>query len=222
MTRIIIIFSLVFSTHLFSQNHSEKSDEMIDEMCTDFKSTEELNDSLRIERLNEKFIFPYLKQFSDSERENKIDYLHFRFQKRCEEFRKYLQKVDPPKGENWMSLNEKPKIEISDKEIKNFKSINNFYYHEYAGEKTNVKTNKEYWIETFSDGTTSKLFYKWIEKNKFELEFIESTNHTRKNFSKKGDKYIYQIISKENNYYWVLCQIPGQPEIMKFKLFIQN
>lgn len=222
MSRIIVIFLLIFSTNFLAQDHRDNSDRMIDEMCKDFKSTEKMNDSLRIESLNEKFVFPYLQQFSDSERDKKVDYLYLRFQKRCEDFREYLQKVDPPKGENWVRLNEKPNIIISDKEIKNFKSINDFYYFEYAGEKTLVKTNKMHWIETFSDGTNSKLFYKWIEKNKFELEFIDSTNRTRKNFSKKGDKYIYQIISKQDNYYWILCEIPGQSEILKFKLFIQN
>ena len=222
MSRIIVIFLLIFSTNLFAQDHSDNSDQMIDEMCKHFKSTENLNDSLRIQRLNEKFVFPYLNQFSDSERDKKVDYLYLRFQKRCENFRGYLQKVDPPKGENWVRLNEKPEIEISDNEIKNFKSNNNFYYFEYAGEKTLVKTNKMHWIETFSDGTNSKLFYKWIEKNKFELEFIESNNLNRRNFSRKGDQYIYQIIRKENNFYWILCEIPGQSEILKFKLFIQN
>lgn len=93
---------------------------------------------------------------------------------------------------------------------------------EYTGEKTEVRTDHKYWTENFSDGSYSKLFYHWIDKTKFELEFIESNNHARKNFSKKGDKYIYEIINKEGDFYWILCEIPGQSEILKFKLFIDQ
>lgn len=191
-------------------------------MCADFRSTENLSDTLRIEILNKKFVFPYLKQFSDLGQEEQVQYIYFRFQKRCESFREYLQKVDPPVNDNWVRLNERPKITVSEKELNDFKGATNFHYFEYAGEKTRVKTDKKYWIEIFSDGTTSKLFYKWIDHTKFELEFIESTNYTRKNFSKKGDKYNYQIINKEDHYFWILCEIPGQSEILKFKAFINK
>ena len=222
MNKLFPTISIFFATFLIAQNLSDKSDEMIDKMCSDFKSTENLNDSLRIGSLNEKFIFPYLNQFPESERESKIDFIYFRFQKRCEYFRDYLQKVDPPKDDNWVRLTEKPKITVSENEIKEFKAHKDFYYFEYAGEKTLVKTDKKYWTETFSDNTNSKLFFKWVDKNEFELEFIESTNNTRKNFSKKGDKYVYKIINKENGYYWILCEIPGQSEILKFKLFVDK
>ena len=219
MKRILSIILVIPSMFLFGQIETDDSDKMIDEMCLDFKSTENLNDSLRVVSLNEKFIFPFLKKFPNSEREDKIDFIYFRFQKRCEYFRAYLQEVDPPKDNNWVKLNEKPKISISEKEIKEFKANKNFYYFEYAGEKTFVKTDKKYWTETFADKTNSKLIYKWIDKNRFELEFVESTNNTRKNFSIKGDKFLYQIVNKEKGYYWILCEIPGQSEILKFKLF---
>ncbi len=222
MRNIILIIFLVFSTFLIAQNKTDKTDKIIDEMCANFKITENFNDSIRIDVLNEKFVFPYLRQFPDSERESKIDNLYFRFQKRCEYFRDYLRKTDPPKDDNWIKLNMEPEITVSEKEVSQFKSNTNFYYFEYAGEKTTVKTDEKYWIETFADGTNSKLFYKWIGKNKFELEFIESNNNGRKNFSKKGDKYIYEIINKESVYYWILAKIPEQSEILKFKLFIEK
>ncbi|WP_304344780.1 hypothetical protein [Chryseobacterium koreense] len=221
-TRIALIISLLFSNIMFAQINDDHSDEIIDKMCSDFKSTENLRDSLRIESLNQKFIFPYLSQFPEAERENQVDYLYFRFQKRCEFFRAYLQKVDPPKNENWIRLNQKPKIMVSEKEINYLKASENFHYFEYTGEKTEVRTDHKYWTETFSDGSYSKLFYHWIDKTKFELEFIESNNHTRKNFSNKGDKYIYEIINKEGDFYWILCEIPGQSEILKFKLFVDQ
>lgn len=222
MKNSILIIILLFSSFLNAQNGTDETDKMIDEMCLSFKSNENLKDSLKIRILNEKFIIPYLKKFSDAERKSKGDYLNFRFQKQCEYFRGYLQKIDPPKNDNWVTLNERPNITISENEINEFKENTNFHYFEYKGDKTKLKTENNFWIETFSDGTHSKLSYKWIDKNKFELEFIKSNNKGRKNFSKKGDKYIYELINKENNFYWVLVYIPNQSELLKFKLFLGN
>lgn len=222
MKHILFLFVLFFSSHLLAQNESDKTDKMIDEMCIDFKNSEKLSDSLRVKSLNEKFIFNYLDQFQNSERNDKIENLYFRFQKRCQYFREYLQRVDPITGGNWVRLNKKPDILISNKELEQFKKYSNFYYFEYGGDKTLVHVSKKYWIETFSDGTNSKLFFKWIDKSRFEIEFIESNNNTRKNFSNKGDKYNYQIMSKENNFFWVIVETLGQDDIYKFKLFPEN
>ncbi|UKB83360.1 hypothetical protein LF887_20465 [Chryseobacterium sp. MEBOG06] len=219
MRNSILIIALLLSTFLYPQNHSDTADQMIDKMCSDLKQTEDLSDSLRIESINNKFILPYLTQFSDSERQDKIDHLYFRFQKRCQYFRDYLQKTDPVKSDNWVRLNVRPNITISESEINKFKNNSEFYYLEYDGDKkTIVKTDNTFWIETFPNGTNSKLYYKWIGKNKFELEFIESNNNIKKNFSKKEDRYIYEIINKENNFYWILLEAPN--EIVKFKLFV--
>ena len=81
-------------------------------------------------------------------------------------------------------------------------------------EKTLVKTDSNYWLETFSDRTYSKLNYQWIGKNKFDLIVIESTNNSRKNFSKKGDRYHYEMINKTGNFYKVVVGISGQEELM--------
>jgi len=221
MKNLTFIITILLSTILTAQNQSDNTDKMIDGMCLDFKQNENLNDSLKFESLNKKFILSYLAQFPDSERENKIDYLYFQFQKRCAHFRDYLQRTDPPKNDNWVRMNVRPTITVSENEMNQFKKNTDFYYFEYdGGEKTIVKTDKSFWKETFADRTSSKLYYKWISKNKFELEFIESNNNSRKNFSKKGDQYIYEIISKENNFYWVFVEVPDQSEMVKFKLFV--
>ena len=218
----ILIITLLLSTLLYAQKQSDQTDKMIDDMCSDFKQNENMSDSLRFESLNTKFIHSYLAQFSDSDRQDKIDHLYFRFQNRCQSFRDYLQKADPPKTDDWVRLNERPAITISENEINLFKKSTSFHYLEYGGEKTTVQTDKRFWKETFADKTYSQLYYKWIGKNKFELEFIESNNKGRKNFSKKGDTYVYELISKEKNFYWVLVEAPTQSEIVKFKLFPGN
>lgn len=221
MKHFISVIALLFSTFLYTQNLSDTTDQMIDKMCLDLKHNESLNDSLKIKSINQKFIIPYLAQFSDSERQDKFDHIYFRLQKKCQDFKDYLQRTDPIKSDNWVILNSRPSITVSKSEINNFRNNRQFYYSEYDGnEKIIVKTDKNFWIETFVDGTHSKLHYKWIGKNKFELEFIESNNTIRKNFSKKGDRYMYQVINKENNFYWILVESPT--EIVKFKLFIEN
>ncbi len=75
------------------------------------------------------------------------------------------------------------------------------------------------WTDFFSDKTFSKLTYDWISETEFELVFIESNNETRSNFSVKGDKYIYQVLTKENNFYLMTVNIPGQDTFEKFKLY---
>ena len=101
-------------------------------------------------------------------------------------FRNYLLKADPPKTDRWQRLETKPEATIINEELSQFKKQMNFYYFEYGGEKTLVKTDSNYWLETFSDRTYSKLNYQWIGKNKFDLIVIESSNNSRKNFSKKA------------------------------------
>ncbi|MDP9957979.1 hypothetical protein J2X97_003653 [Epilithonimonas hungarica] len=219
MKKINLIFFLFISVFALAQN--ENIDSLTIKMCSNFKQTIHLNDSVRIKILNEEFIIPYLDKFSEKDREKNIDNLYFRFQKNCQNFREYLYRVDPPKSDNWLSLEKRPQVKVTDKEISQLKKLENLYYFEYAGEKTIVKTNSKYWIETFADGTNSKLYFNWISHNKFELEFIESNNVGRKNFSKKGDKYIYEVVSKEKDYFWILVTIPGQAEILIFKLFFK-
>jgi hypothetical protein len=217
MKKINIIFFLFISVFILAQN--ENIDSLTNKMCSNFKQTIHLSDSARIKILNDEFIIPYLDKFSEKDREKTIDNLYFRFQKNCQNFREYLYRVDPPQKDDWIKLDSRPEIKITDSEIALLKKIKNLYYYEYEGEKTTVNTSNKYWIETFADGTNSKLYFNWLSRNKFELEFIESNNLGRKNFSKKGDKYIYEVVSKEKDYFWILVTIPGQAEILMFKLF---
>ena len=218
----IFLLAFLISSMSTAQNRDHSIDVLVNEMCTNFKENKNLTDSTRIKILNEKFIWPTLKNQSENNASEIGNQIYFRLQKNCQEFREYLYRVDPPKDDNWMRLDAKPSIEITDKQIETFEKTSKFYYYEYAGEITKVQTDNKYWTETFLDGTFSKLKYNWITTNSFELIFVESNNKTRKNFSKKGDRYNYQVISKEDNYYWVLVEIPNQSELLKFKLFTED
>ena len=62
------------------------------------------------------------------------------------------------------------------------------------------------WKETFEDGTISLLSFHKTSNCEFELEFIESNNELRKNFSVTGDKYQYGLSSGKDGIYnfWVI------------------
>lgn len=74
-------------------------------------------------------------------------------------------------------------------------------YPDFNGDTVNLIIDKGLWTDNFKDGTYSKLRFKWINDCEFEIEFIESNNPVQSQFSKKGDKYLYQIIEKKDNYY---------------------
>ncbi len=222
MKNLLFTLLIMSSTVLFSQNENDTLDNMIDDMCADFKLNENLKDDIRFEILNQKFIYEYLSRFPEAEQEEKINELFYRFQRRCEHYRAYLMDGLPVENENWERLYERPEVTITDEEIDFFKEHTSFYYLEYSGERTEVETNKKYWIDTYADGTYSKSHYSWIDKTRFELKFIESNNAGRQNYNREGDRYSYQVIAKEADFYWLLVEIPGQSEILKFKLFVKK
>ncbi len=184
------------------------------EMCGYLKNLEIKNDTLKINTLYEKQLYPYLAKFEQSQAEKIGKQVYYRLQRNCVEFRNLLERLEPPK-EAVTRITEKPKPEISKKQLKEF------YYFENAGDTTRVKMEKGKWTDSFSDNTTSNLTYNWINETEFELVFMESNNETRSNSSVKGDKYIYQILSKEDGYYQMTLNIPGQETFEKFKMYYE-
>lgn len=222
MKNIVFLIFLIFSALFFAQSKSDdKMDKIVDEMCSNLKQSENLSDAVRIKTLQDQYIVPYLSEFPDTKRKGIAENLIIRFQKRCEYFREYLSKVNRKQNDHWIKLDKRPDITVTDEEISQLKNTKSLYYFESSGKKTLVKTDSKFWIETFTDKTNSKLFYNWTGKNKFELEFIKSSNNARKNFSRKGDKYINEVISKENDFYWILATIPRQSALVKFRLFTE-
>ena len=223
MKKALYIMFVTFSVTISAQtNKMDDADKLAERMCLELKNSENQNDTIKTAILKEKYFTPYLMQFSASERKSKYDHLFVRFQKLCEEFRALLSKANTQKNnENWVTVEKKPAININEKDLQLLKKSTDLYYFEASGKKTFVKTDNKYWTETFDDKTNSILYYKWLSANRFELEFIESNNVNRKSFSKKGEKYLYEVLSKENNYYWIMFEIPGQNRLVKFKLFAE-
>ncbi|WP_417888047.1 hypothetical protein [Zunongwangia sp.] len=213
MKKILIILLIGISNITFSQTMTE-IDSVSYEMCGYLKNLEIKNDTLKINTLYEKQLYPYLAKFEQSQAEKIGKQVYYRLQRNCVEFRNLLERLEPPK-EAVTRITEKPKPEISKKQLKEF------YYFENAGDTTRVKMEKGKWTDSFSDNTTSNLTYNWINETEFELVFMESNNETRSNSSVKGDKYIYQILSKEDGYYQMTLNIPGQETFEKFKMYYE-
>jgi len=219
MRNIFIIVLLGFSNIAFSQTIA-KIDSVSYLMCDYLKQLDIKDDTLKINILLEKMLFPYLEKVEESKAQKVGQQVYYRLQRNCVDFRELLDRLEPPR-EATVRVTEKPKPEITKKQLKEFKKQKEFYYFEVAGDATRVIMENGFWAETFTDKTFSNLNYNWVSKTEFELVFIESNNETRENFSVKGDKYIYQILSRKEDFYLMSVNIPGQITFEKFKLYFK-
>ena len=92
-------------------------------------------------------------------------------------------------------------------------------YVDAMGDTVRLELGNGYWIDRFSDGTYSRLAFRWIDDCSFEIEFIESDNHTRQSFSKPGDVYVYQVNEKHPGYYDVSVEIKGTGRYAAFRIY---
>jgi len=217
MKKSLIILLIGISNLSFSQSVKE-IDSVSYVMCDYLKNLEIKNDTLKINTLYENQLYPYLGKFEQSQSQKIGQQVYYRLQRNCVDFQNLLDRLDPPK-EAVTRMTEKPKSEISVKQLNEFKNKNEFYYYEVTGDTTKVEMENGEWIDSFSDNTYSNLKYNWINDTEFELIFIESNNESRSNISVKGDKYIYQVLAKEDGFYLMTLNIPGQNNFERFKLY---
>ncbi len=157
-----------------------------------------------------------LVEFSD----DLMNKIFLRLQRNCDEYQKIDKRLHPldPRSD-WQIFDTKPVSKISATECaKFFKKYKEFYYFEANGNQTKVSINDGFWIETFENGTTSKLYFKKNDCN-FELTFIESNNELRKNFSVTGDSYFYELISIKNEVMTVIVKGTDGKSFYEFKLY---
>jgi hypothetical protein len=120
---------------------------------------------------------------------------------------------------HWELLDEKPVSKLDKASCNEFNTRTKYYYREPNGDTVKVVVDKGLWQEEFIDGTYSKLKFRWIGDCQFELEFISSNHHLRKNLSKKGETYRYTLLEKINNYYSTLAEPVGSEKASKFKIY---
>ena len=212
-----ILLWMVCSHTVFSQTITQ-IDSVSHSMCTYLNQMEIKNDTLALNTLYNKKVIPYLSNFEMSKVEKIGQQIYYRLQRNCVEFRELLDRIEPPK-EAVSRLTYKPKTEVLDSNLQQFKNTKELYYFEASGDTTQVLIKNGKWLETFADGTYSNLDMNWITNTKFELVFNKSNNETRSNLSVQGDKYVYEILKKEDDYYVVSVNIPGQTIYEKLKIY---
>ncbi|MFK7747716.1 MAG: hypothetical protein AB8B65_04960 [Kordia sp.] len=218
MKKIYLLLFVLGTTQLSFSQTIQQVDSISNVFCEYLKTINIKNDTLKLNTLYEQKFYPYLRSIAKEEVEKVGNKLYYRLQRNCVEFRKLLDRLEPPK-DGLTRITEKPVSEITKKQLNAFKKQKEFYYYEASGEKTIVIMKDGFWTDYFSDDTASKLTTKWIGNTEFELTFIESDNETRANFSVKGDKYVYQVLAKKDNYYEMSVNIPGQIVFEKFKIY---
>ncbi len=187
-------------------------------MCTYLETLHIKNDTLKITRLYEEQLYPYLDMVT-AENINRVgQQVYYRLQRNCVSFRDLLDRLEPPK-EASVRMGNKPTSIITNKQLKEFKKKSKFYYFEVSGDTTNVLMSNGKWTDTFTNNTYSKLTYTWRNKTEFELVFVESNNHTRSFLSVAGDSYWYQVLAKEDGYYLLSLTIPEQDMYETFKFY---
>ncbi len=217
MKKTLLILILGISNIGFTQTMME-IDSVANVMCDYLNKSKIKNDTLKINSLFDTQLYPYLGTIEQSNVQIVGQQVYYRLQRNCIEFRDLLDRLEPPK-EAVTRVTKKPKPEISKDQLTEFKNQKEFYYLEVAGDTTKVLMENGKWTDSFSNNTVSKLTYNWINDTEFELVFIESDNEGRANFSVPGDKYVYQVLSKENNYYLMSVNIPGQKTFEQFKMY---
>lgn len=200
---ILLVFSLLTPT-LYSQTDDDV-DILTHEICRTMNGLQG-GDTIRVRMAYERHVPTFLEKHKpkESQLEELWHKIFIRLQKNCNEFQKILLRSESEKSD-WEILNQKPVRTISDDVCRNFINHKNLSYREGSGSKTVVRCEDGYWIETFPDGTYSKLHFRWLNDCEFELEFIESNNYLRKDLSRAGDRYRYGIFEKSSKglHIWV-------------------
>lgn len=201
-----ILFVFLFPFSVFSQN-IKQIDSVTIAMCESLEKSKIVDDTLNVKAMFFQHLPGVYEKFnvsSQNEADSLNDKIYYRLQRNCNLFREILRRLEPNKSD-WKILNEKPLSKISENDFKKFIKHGKFTYKEYNGSIVSVTIEKNVWLEIFEDGTYSKLKFISKKDGEFDLEFIESNNEIRKNFSIKGDIYNYGLFLKDENCYhtWV-------------------
>jgi hypothetical protein len=207
-------FSFVVS---FSQTQ-EKKDSIVNLICDSISKIKNEPDSQRFLKPFFYYFNSFAKEFPQTQKEKLFESIYFRLQRNCIEAKVLLAKVQPPKGD-WKSVSEKPKIKLEKMACDKFLKHVQYFYLESNGDTVHLQIKNGYWIDSFEDGTYSKLKFTWLKNCEFELSFIKSNNRIRRNFSKHGDLYKYQVLNKNDNYYDMSVEIAGSNKFTTFKIY---
>ena len=194
------------------------TDSLINKMCETLKANNTLSDSQRVVETFKKHLFPYLLSLEKSEQNNVAFNIDMRFQRLCKEYGELITR-NTPQEDGWKRVDGKPTVILRKSLCTAFLDRKKYYYFTTLDDTVRVTIENGLWTENFKDGSYSNLKFKWINSCEFQIEFIQSNNSVRKEFSRVGDKYNYQILNKADSYYDMSVEIVGTKQYMTFKLY---
>ena len=220
----IFCISIFLFFWLHSDSQTKKiADSTLEEMCKTLQTNPNntLSDTDRIKDVFQKHITPLVSDLNETEQTDALQFVYFRLQRVCKEFKSILDRIDTNKGD-WVSVDQKPVSHLHKDEYIEMLKIGKFYYKEFSGDTVQLTLGNNIWEDHFKDGTYSRLKLRWLKDAEFQIEFIESNNLIRKNYSKPGDKYNYQLLEKKDNKYKLSAEVVGTGRFVTFYLYFEH
>lgn len=213
------ILLFLSSAFFISNGQTEfQKDSLINEICKTINATPQLSDSIRVQHAFQTHLFPYANRLNERDGEEFRLSIFYRLHRSCTEFYRIQYRLKKPNSDI-TAVETIPKTKLNKKDCGQFLKHKQFFSIESLGDTSKSVIRSGIWIQTFKDNTNSRLKFKWLSDCEFELEFIEATNASRAKISKPGDKYIYKILEKEDAFYLMSVEIPGNDARMTFKLY---
>lgn len=220
MKKISLLFLLSIIVFVAQAQTESSKDSLMTEMCKAIDFYKGLDDTLLIGHIVDEHLNPFLENLPEKKRQSVGQEIYFRLQKKCDAFAKILERLVPQKGD-WERVSAQPAMVISTDSCKKFLSHKNYYYLESTGDTVRLSLANGFWTERFIDKTYSKLSFKWTGDCSFEISFISSSNLIRKNYSKPGDIYKYQIIEQTGKYFFMSTNVEASTDFMTFKIYYE-
>ena len=218
MKTTVIIILLISPFNLLGQSQ-DLVDSISSAICKSIMSSKEEKDTIKVfHAFKEQANTTLLSNFTTTERDSIGQNIYFRLQRNCKIFKEILIR-NSSENKYWKVIYEKPQSKADAKICADFFKHTKFTYFETNGDTVHLKIENNFWIDNFIDGTYSKLKITKGRYCEFDIEFIESNNNSRKNFSKSGDKYKYTIIDKSEDFYLMSVEIIGLGSYSIFKLY---
>ncbi len=214
----LLILGFSFSINLAYSQSDIIPDSLLFETCNSIINSKKEDDSLKIFESFDLHLLPVFSKLNDTQLEEAFKYAHVRLQKFCPEYKKLLDKKNPPK-DDWIPLETTPHSKLNKESCRAFLTHSSYYYFDDRRDTVKLSLSNNYWVDHFKDGTYSKLSLTWVNECEFEIFFIESTNSIRKNLSKPGEKYKYRVIEKYPNYYLVCLDMKELKILGTFRIY---
>lgn len=126
-----------------------------------------------------------------------------------------------PSSKYWTHTTEMPPSSISQEDCASFWTHHKFIYHSSDTSTVLLTIDENYWIDSMSDHTYSKLTVEKSNDQTFNSTFIESNNRWKSLISIPGDVYCYQILKKTDHSYKLSTHMKGISSYFIFELEYQ-